>query len=61
MTPQAVDDAIFARARAQFSPDELVELVALAAWENSVSRFNHAFGVEAIGLWHPGAGAGGGR
>ena len=56
MTPQAVDDAIFARARAQFSPDELVELVAVAAWENAVSRFNHAFGVEAIGLWHPAAG-----
>jgi alkylhydroperoxidase family enzyme len=52
-TPQAVDDATFARARAQFSPEELVELVATAAWENAVSRFNHAFGVEAIGLWQP--------
>lgn len=54
-----MDDAIFARAKAQFSPDELVELVAVAAWENSVSRFNHAFGVEAIGLWHPAAQTGG--
>ena len=48
-----MDDATFERARAHFTPDELVELVATAAWENAVSRFNHAFGVEAIGLWHP--------
>ena len=53
-TPQAVDDATFARARLQFTPEELVELVATAAWENAVARFNHAFDVQAIGLWHPG-------
>jgi len=58
-TPQAVDDATFERARAHFTDDELVELVATAAWENAVSRFNHAFGVEAIGLWHLTSGPGG--
>jgi alkylhydroperoxidase family enzyme len=53
-----VDDAVFARAAACFTPAELVELVATAAWENAVSRFNHAFGVESAGLWRPGEGGG---
>lgn len=52
-TPQGVDDAVFERARACFDADELVELVMTAAWENTVSRYNHAFGVEALGLWRP--------
>lgn len=53
MTPQSVDDALFADVARHFSEDELVELVAIATWENAVSRFNHAFGIESMGLWNP--------
>lgn len=49
---------MFQRARARFTPDELVELVMTAAWENTVARYNHAFGVESAGLWRAGTGAG---
>lgn len=54
-TPQAVDDAVFARAQTHFTSDELVELVMVAAWENTVARYNHAFGVESMNLWRSGA------
>jgi alkylhydroperoxidase family enzyme len=37
--------------QSHFSPEELVELVMTAAWENAVSRYNHAFNVEPLGLW----------
>lgn len=50
-TPQAIADTVFARARAVFDEDELVELIALAAWENCVCRFNRAVGVHPIGAW----------
>ena len=45
-----LDDACFARARAQFSDDELVELAAAAAMENFRSKFNNAFRIEAQGF-----------
>ena len=45
-----LDDACFARARAQFTEDELVELAAAAAMENFRSKFNNAFRIEAQGF-----------
>lgn len=45
-----LDDACFARARAQFSEDELVELAAVAAMENFRSKFNNVFRIEAQGF-----------
>lgn len=54
-SPPAVDDTLFARAKAHFTADELVELMMLAAWGNTVARYNHAVGVESLGLWRPAA------
>jgi len=45
-----LDDACFARARAQFTEDELVELAFVAAMENFRSKFNNAFRIEAQGF-----------
>lgn len=47
----AVDDALFARVRAAFGDDELVELTEVIAWENASARFNRALRVPAQGLW----------
>ena len=49
-TPLAVEDALFERLRAAFSPEQLVELTATVAWENYRSRFNHAMGIKAHGF-----------
>jgi alkylhydroperoxidase family enzyme len=46
-----VDDELFARARAAFGDDALVELTATIAWENCSSKFNRALRVESQGLW----------
>jgi alkylhydroperoxidase family enzyme len=51
ITGREVDDDDFARLRAAFSDDELVELTATIAWENASSKFNHALRVESQGLW----------
>ena len=45
-TPVDVSDAVFDEARACFSDEQLVELVATIAMENYRARFNRAFGVE---------------
>jgi alkylhydroperoxidase family enzyme len=47
---QRVDDQAFARAREHFSEDEVVELVAIAGFENMRSKMNVALGVEAQGF-----------
>jgi alkylhydroperoxidase family enzyme len=47
---QRVDDELFSRARAHFSEDEVVELVAIAGFENMRSKMNVALGVEAQGF-----------
>lgn len=46
-----MDDALFARVRTQFSPDEIVELTAAIAWENASSKFNRALRVTSQNLW----------
>jgi alkylhydroperoxidase family enzyme len=49
-TPVDVPDEIFAGAKACFTPEQLVELVATIAMENYRARFNRAFGVEPLGI-----------
>ena len=56
ITDREVDGATFARLRGAFSDDELVELTATIAWENSSSKFNRALRVESQGLWRRAAG-----
>jgi alkylhydroperoxidase family enzyme len=51
MTLADVDDDLFAVVAAEFDPDELVELTATIAWENSSARFNRALRVPSQGLW----------
>lgn len=45
-----VDDDLFERLAAEFTTGELVELSAVAAWENYRSRFNMALGMESHGF-----------
>lgn len=46
-----VDDAFFATLRAEFEPDELVELTATIAWENASSKFNRALRIGSQDIW----------
>jgi alkylhydroperoxidase family enzyme len=57
-TPPVVTDDCVARLRARFTPPQIVELAATAAWENYRARFNCALGVEGHGFY---AGASGPR
>jgi len=50
-TDRDVDDDLFARVRAHFSDDEVVELTMLIAWENASSKFNRALRIPSQGLW----------
>ena len=50
-TDQDVSDDLFARLRAVFDDDALVELTATIAWENSSSKYNRALRVPSQGLW----------
>ena len=52
-TARDVDDALFARVRAHYDDDAIVELTMLIGWENASSRFNRALRVPAQGLWQP--------
>ena len=51
MTLADVDDDLFALVATEFDADELVELTATIAWENSSARFNRALRVPSQGLW----------
>lgn len=51
ITGQDVSDDLFARLRAIFEEDAIVELTAIIAWENSSSKFNRALRVPSQGLW----------
>ena len=50
ITGEKVDDALFARLRAEFGEAEIVELTAAIALENFRSKLNPALGVEAQGF-----------
>ena len=50
ITGQGVDEALFARVRAAFDEDQIVELTAAIALENFRSKFNTALGIGAQGF-----------
>ena len=50
VTGRRVDDALFARVRAAFDEDQIVELTAAVALENFRSKFNTALGIGAQGF-----------
>ena len=51
VTGRDVTDALFARLRRFYTDDEIVELTAIVAWENSSSKFNRALRVPSQKLW----------
>lgn len=51
ITGRDVSDDLFARLRSFYSEDEIVELTAAIAWENSSSKFNRALRVPSQHLW----------
>lgn len=57
ITDRDVDDALFARLREHYDDDQIVELTATIAWENSSSKFNRALRVPSQGLWRQGGSA----
>lgn len=50
-TSEDVSDELFTRLRAVYDEDEVVELTAIIAWENSSSKFNRALRVPSQKLW----------
>jgi len=51
ITGRDVSDDLFARLRTFYSDDEIVELTATVAWENSSSKFNRALRVPSQQFW----------
>ena len=51
VTGRDVSDELFARLRRFYTDDEIVELTAIVAWENSSSKFNRALRVPSQQLW----------
>jgi alkylhydroperoxidase family enzyme len=51
VTGRDVGDELFARLRRFYTDDEIVELTAIVAWENSSSKFNRALRVPSQQLW----------
>jgi alkylhydroperoxidase family enzyme len=54
ITGRDVSEDLFARLRSFYSEDEIVELTATIAWENSSSKFNRALRVPSQHLWKSG-------
>ena len=50
-TDRDVSDELFARLRARFDEDSIVELTEVIAWENASSKFNRALRIPSQGLW----------
>lgn len=53
ITGREVSDELFARLQQFYSDDEIIELTATIAWENSSSKFNRALRVPSQRLWKP--------
>ena len=51
LSGREVSDELFARLRAVYDDDALVELTATIAWENASAKFNRALRVPSQGLW----------
>ncbi|MGH9883809.1 MAG: carboxymuconolactone decarboxylase family protein [Pyrinomonadaceae bacterium] len=54
ITGEDVSDDLFARLSAIYDEDQIVELTAIIAWENSSSKFNRALRVPSQQLWRKG-------
>lgn len=52
-TDRDVSDELFARLRARFDEDSIVELTEIVAWENASSKFNRALRIPSQDLWKP--------
>lgn len=52
-TPSNISDDLYARLRAQFSEEQLLELGAHVAFENYRARYNRVFEVESDNLFRP--------
>jgi alkylhydroperoxidase family enzyme len=48
--PANVAEGLFSSLREHFSPQQMVELTVVIAWENFRARFNRGFGIEAEGF-----------
>ena len=53
LSDRDVSDELFERVAGFFDQDEIVELTATIAWENSSSKFNRALRVPSQQLWKP--------
>jgi alkylhydroperoxidase family enzyme len=53
ITDREVSDELFARLRARWDDDVLVELTEIIAWENASSKFNRALRIPSQGFWRP--------
>ena len=51
ITGREVSDEIFARVRAIYDEDAIVELTEIIAWENASAKFNRALRVPSQQLW----------
>ena len=51
ITGREVSDELFARLRAFYDDNALVELTEVIAWENASSKFNRALRIPSQGLW----------
>ena len=51
ITGREVSDDLFARIRASFDDNAIVELTEVIAWENASSKFNRALRVPSQRLW----------
>ena len=51
LSDRDVDDDLFARLRAHYADDAIVELTEVVAWENASSKFNRALRIPSQGLW----------
>jgi alkylhydroperoxidase family enzyme len=54
LTDRDVDDNLFEKVHGHFGEDEVVELTATIAWENSSSKFNRALRIPSQRLWERG-------
>jgi alkylhydroperoxidase family enzyme len=50
-TDRDVSDDLFARVRALFDEDSVVELTEIIAWENASAKFNRALRIPSQRLW----------
>ena len=51
LSDRDVDDELFARLKARWDDDTLVELTEIIAWENASSKFNRALRIPSQNLW----------